>query len=126
MGDSYEKVKESERVEAIRERARIVVDTEKRFPKSHRYHRFLHFVEAADSEKAKEIVWEGVTNRVTQVVRTKTREVTNRLEDTRVALADRQDRLEGEMGELNSKFALMDDRLKLLDSKLDTLLMRLK
>jgi hypothetical protein len=37
MGDSYEKVKESERVEAIRERARIVVEMEKRFPKSHRY-----------------------------------------------------------------------------------------
>ena len=44
MGDSYEKVKESEHVEAIRERARIIVEEEKRFPKSHRYHRFMHFV----------------------------------------------------------------------------------
>ena len=44
MGDSYEKVKESERVEAIRERAMIIVEEEKRFPKSHRYHNFMHFV----------------------------------------------------------------------------------
>ena len=49
MADSYEKVKESERVEAVRERARIIVESEKRFPKSHRYYRFMHFVEAVDS-----------------------------------------------------------------------------
>ena len=42
MGDSYEKVKESERVEAIRERARIIVEMEKRFPKSHRYLSLIH------------------------------------------------------------------------------------
>ena len=35
MGDSYEKVKESERVEAFRERARIIVETEKRFPQNY-------------------------------------------------------------------------------------------
>ena len=66
MGDSYEKVKESERVEAVRERARIIVESEKRFPKSHHYYCFMHFVEAADStEVPQDTMWEGVTKRVT-------------------------------------------------------------
>ena len=59
MGDSYEKVKEGERFEAFRERARIIVETEKRFPKYHRYHRFMHFVEAADStDESQKVQWE--------------------------------------------------------------------
>ena len=99
MGDSYEKVKESERFEAARERARIIVDTEKRFPKSHRYHRFMHFVEAADaSGKSKEVVWEGVTRRVTEIVTTRTDQVKS---------------------EMNSKLELLDSKLELLDNKLD-------
>ena len=132
MGDSYEKVKESERVEALRERARIIVQMEKQFPRSHRYCRFMHFVEAADiAGVEQEHMWEGVTKRITQVM-------ANKLEDTRVALADKQDNLEGQ---LSSKFEMLDaklqgevarlegelnSRLELLDNKLDTLLTKLK
>ena len=80
MSDSYEKVKESERVEAIRERARIVVEMEKRFPRSHRYHRFMHFVEVADAAgRTQDIAWEGVTRRVTDVMRTETSRVDGEL-----------------------------------------------
>eukprot|EP01052_Picozoa_sp_SAG31_P042520 SAG31_NODE_6777_length_1892_cov_2.353597_2_plen_125_part_00 len=124
MGDSYEKVKESERVEAIRERARIVVEMEKRFPKSHRYHRFMHFVEVADvAERPQEIAWEGVTRRVTEVIRKETRQL--------------EGELKGEVGELNIKFQMLDSKLddkvselksefERLDSKLDTILASLK
>ena len=80
MGDSYEKVKESERVEAIRERARIVVEMEKRFQKSHRYHRFMHFVEVADvAGRPHEVAWEGVTRRVTEVMRAETSQLDGKL-----------------------------------------------
>lgn len=120
MGDSYEKVKESERVEAIRERARIVVDTEKRFPKSHRYHRFMHFVEAADSTASlQEKVWEGVTRRVTDLVTTKT----DRL-DCKLELLEAK--LDGVEGELTSKLEILDSKLAAQESKLDMLLERLK
>ena len=106
MGDSYDKVKESERVEAIRERARIVVDAETRFPKSHKYHRFMHFIEAAGSTgMAKDTAWEGVTRRVGQMMRTE------------------MDRLDEELVQMKSE---MNSRFKQLDGKLDTLLEGLK
>ena len=128
MGDSYEKVKESERVEALRERARIIVQMEKQFPTSHRYCRFMHFVEPADiTGVEQEAMWEGVTKRITQLM-------AHKLEDSRVALADKQDNLEGQ---LSSKFEMLDakvamlerelsSRLELLDNKLDTLLANMK
>ena len=37
MGDSYEKVKESERVQALRERAQIIVEAERTNPSWHTY-----------------------------------------------------------------------------------------
>merc|ERR1712185_891874 len=49
MGDSYEKVKESERVEALRERAQIIVEAERTHPNRQNYHEYMHVVEAADS-----------------------------------------------------------------------------
>ena len=67
---------EGRRVEALRERAWIIVEMERRHPKSHQYHRFMHFLEAADSSaKTHEKMWEGVTKRVTEVMRAETREL---------------------------------------------------
>ena len=48
MGDSYGKVKESERVQALRERAQIIVEAERRNPSWHKYHKYMHIAEAAD------------------------------------------------------------------------------
>ena len=42
------KVKESERVEALREWAWIIVEAELTHPSWHRYHRYIHIAEAAD------------------------------------------------------------------------------
>ena len=67
MGDSYEKVKESERVEALRERARIIVEAERTHPGRHNYYRYMHFVEAADSSEPAPQEWEGITGRVKQL-----------------------------------------------------------
>ena len=114
MGDSYEKVKESERVEAIRERARIIVEMEKRFPKSHRYHRFMHYVEVADAVgRPQEMAWEGVTKRVTEMMRVETSQLQSQL----------QSQLESELVELKGE---MNTKFELLDSKLDAILDSLK
>ena len=123
MADSYEKVKESERVEGIRERARIVVEQEKRFPTSHRYHRFLHFVETTDSSrKEHEMAWEGVTKRVSQTLSLEVGRLEGRLEGKiDKELAELKD-------ELSSRIELMDKELIGLkdevNRKLDTLLDR--
>ena len=119
MADSYEKVKESERVEGIRERARIVVEQEKRFPTSHRYHRFLHFVETTDSSrKEHEMAWEGVTKRVSQTLSLEVGRLEGKIDKELAELKD----------ELSSRIELMDKELIGLkdevNRKLDTLLDR--
>ena len=68
MGDSHEKVKESERVEALRERAQIIVEAEKTHPTRHKYHKYMHFVEAADSSGPAPQEWEGITGRMKQLL----------------------------------------------------------
>ena len=112
MADSYEKVKESERVEAIRERARIVVEQEKRFPTSHRYHRFMHFVEITDSSgKEQQMEWEGVTKRMTQTLSLEVGRLEGKIDKELVELKN----------ELNNK---IDSKFELLNGKLDMLLDR--
>ena len=94
-------MKESERVEALRERALIVVEAEKRLSKSHTYHRFMHFVEPVDSTgKSQEMVWEGVTRRVTELVRAKT------------------DCLEAELARVKNKLDAQDSKLDMILAKL--------
>ena len=124
MGDSYEKVKESERVEAIRERARIVVEVEKRFPKSHRYHRFMHFVEVTDlAGRPQEIAWEGVTRRVSEVMRAETSQLDGELKGEISELKGELAELKGEM---NTKLAELQGEQGEMNTKLDTILASLK
>ena len=81
MGDSYEKVKESERVEALRERAQIIVEAERTHQSWHKYHRYMHFVEAADLSEPRPQEWEGITGRVKQLLDDKVCEVQHKIED---------------------------------------------
>ena len=123
MGDSYEKVKESERVEAIRERAHIVVEMEKRFPKSHSYHRFMHYVEAADvAERPHELAWEGVTRRVGQMMREEIGRLEQNLQQLDDKLEQNQQKLDGKLvelqGEMNSRFELLERNLEILLDRL--------
>ena len=127
MGDSYEKVKESERVEAIRERAHIVVEMEKRFPKSHSYHRFMHFVEAADvAERPHELAWEGVTRRVTDVMRTETSQLECELSEMNTKLELMDSELKCEMSELKCEMSQLNTKFEALDGMLNTILASLK
>ena len=128
MGDSYEKVKESEHVEAIRERARIIVEEEKRFPKSHRYHRFMHFVEAAESAgKIQEMAWEGVTRRVAQIMRVEVDRLEQKQQNLDGKLEQNQQKLDGKLvelqGEMNSRFELLERNM---ERNLETILDKLK
>lgn len=107
MGDSYEKVKESEHVEAVRERARIIMEAERRFPTSHHYHRFMHFVEPVDSATVKETMWEGATKRVNQMMRAEI----DRLDDELVQMkSDLNSELVQMKRELNRKLDMLLER----------------
>ena len=130
MGDSYEKVKESERVEGIRERARIIVEAEKRFPKSHRYHRFMHFVEVVDStSKLQHVAWEGVTRRVTEVVATRSDRLDGELSQMKSVQVETNNKLElqlGELAQMKSELAQMKSENSEITNKLELILDKLK
>ena len=117
MGDSYEKVKDSERVEAIRERASIIVDAEKWFPKSHQYARFMHVVEAVSSAgKLQEMEWEGVTKRVSQMLSLEV----GRLEQNQQELDDKMIELDGKMIELDGKMIELNSQNEQLKSEMNS------
>ena len=104
MGDSYEKVKESERVQALRERAQIIVEAERRNPSWHKYHKYMHIVEAADistSSAQKNVEWEGITGRVKQLLEMQDRRVDSKFEA------------------MDSKFAEIGNHFEMMDRKLD-------
>ena len=72
MGDSYEKVKESERVQALQEWAQIIVEAERTHPSWHKYHEYMHVAEAADTSTSdaggRNSEWEGInTGRLKQL-----------------------------------------------------------
>ena len=64
MADSYEMVKEHEKVEALHERANMIADMELQHPGWHRYSQYMHICEAADEDSGLEPEWAGVAGRV--------------------------------------------------------------
>ena len=101
-----EKVKENERVEALRERAQIIVESERTHPGAHQYHKYMHIAQATDaSDGMKQLEWEGITGRVKQLLELQDERVNRKLE-----------LLGGELAqikrEVNSKLELILDRLK--------------
>ena len=69
MGDSYEMVKESEVVEKLAGRARLVVEHERLQPTANVFPRFLHVLRATEGGGGGEApVWEGIAGKVRQEV----------------------------------------------------------
>ena len=98
MGDSYEKVKESERVEALRERAQIIVEAELSSRHRHKYHKYMHFVDATDSSELVSFEhWDGITGRVKQLLQG---QMARLREDNAQLRDDINAQLKGEMDEL--------------------------
>ena len=101
MGDSYEKVKETERVHALHERAKIIADMEIQHPGWHEYPKYMHIAEAADEYGVPLPEWAGITGRVKQLL------------DQRVGQA--QEELKERVGqaqeELGSKVDAVEERV---------------
>ena len=98
MADSYEKVKENEKVHALHERATMVVDMELQHPGWHTFSKYMHVAEAADEDSAQALEWEGITGRVKQLLRKEVADVTGRVdrvndkvEEVRLDVTDKMD-----------------------------------
>ena len=109
MGDSYEKVKESERVQALRERAQIIVEAERTNPSWHKYHKYMHIAVPADistSDAQKNVEWEGITGRVKQLLEIQTAEVKAETAEAKVERAE----LKAELADVKALLATLLDR----------------
>ena len=114
MGDSYEKVKESERVEALRERAQIIVEAELSSRHRHKYHKYMHFVDAAESSEVASFQhWDGITGRVKQLLEVNNDRLKGEIDTVRGELRDVNDQLKGEMDTVRED---LRDIKQLLDS----------
>ena len=95
MADSYEKVKENEKVHALHERANMVVDMELQHPGWHTFSKYMHVAEAADEDSEPAPEWEGITGRVKQLLRKEVAGVTGRLEAVRLDVTEKVDEVAG-------------------------------
>jgi hypothetical protein len=124
MSDSYEKVKESERVEALRERARIIVEAERAHPSWNKYHKYMHIVEAADAsqDRTASVEWEGITGRVKQLLEMQDRRSDSKLEAVENKFGSKleavESKLDSKLEALDSKF---DSKFEAVDSKLEAI-----
>ena len=123
MGDSYGKVKESERVQALRERAQIIVEAELAHPSWHKYHTYMHIAEAAD--KASETVtsesleWEGITGRVKQLllpIKAESSKIKTELQEVKATLATNQAMLAANQANVTRELAELKDIKAIVDA----------
>ena len=92
-----EKVKENERVEALRERAQIIVELERTQPGSHQYHKYMHIAEAADSSEPVAQEWEGITGRMKQVLEVQDRRTEEKIDDSKIEVESKIDEVKAEV-----------------------------
>ena len=113
LPDVLGKVKESERVEALRERAQIIVEAELSSRHRHKYHKYMHFADAIDSsELVSSEHWDGITGRVKQLLhgqmarlREDNAQLEGRLRDDNAQLRDDNAQLRDDNAQLRADIA---------------------
>ena len=98
MGDAYSKVKESELVEGLHERANIIVNHERLFPRRQTYCRYLHVAEAVAEDEMHD-PWDGLGGRI-KALRREVETKMAKLEAGQADMAAGQARLEADMVDL--------------------------
>ena len=87
MADSYEMVKEHEKVEALHERAKMIADMELLHPGWHRFSTYMHVCEAADEDSGLEPEWSGVAGRVKVLLAESTQQLQLRMDQQQEEVA---------------------------------------
>ena len=87
MADSYEMVKEHEKVEALHERAKMIADMELLHPGWHRFSTYMHVCEAADEDSGLEPEWAGVAGRVKVLLAESTEQLQLRMDEQQQQVA---------------------------------------
>ena len=111
-GDSYDKVKEREAIEGLREKARTIVAMELFHPTRHAFPRFMHIAEpesdminvAALEAKRNHGIGGRITNKMTEMM-------DERLEEIEKRAAKREAALRGELAEVKGMVAALLERV---------------
>ena len=126
MADSYEMVKEHEKVEALHERAKMIADMELQHPGWHTYSEFMHVCEAADEESALDPEWAGITGRVKVLLADATEQTSGEIALVKAEIARVVILVKGEVASVKDEVARLQhgmedlhEKFERLDSKLD-------
>ena len=117
MGDSYEKVKEHDKVEALHERAKMIVEMELQHPNWHTFCEFMHVVEAADEDSKPAQEWQGIIGRVKQLLEplaTHTKATNSKVQQLEQGIAEVRQEMAGRMDEMAGRMDEMRDLMQLL------------
>jgi hypothetical protein len=120
MGDSYSKVKESELVHGLHERAKLIVEHELLFPWWQTYSRYLHVADAVVEGEVVPTAWDGLGGRIKALKR----ELVAKVDGDRVELgqADANAKLEADVAEVKAGQAKLEADVADVKGLLETLL----
>ena len=109
MGDSYEQVKEVERLEGLLERAKIIVDYERLYPRIHTYPKYLHLLEKTveGGGNVARPPWEGVSGKVKQEIGQLERKLEARLAQSEAKLLQSADERSRQIDDLRAAVEAM-------------------
>ena len=107
MADSYEMVKEHEKVEALHERAKMIADMELLHPGWHRFSTYMHICEAADDDSVLEPEWAGVAGRVKVLLASSAADVKTDVAELKSKLTA----LEADMGAVKESLGRLAEKL---------------
>jgi hypothetical protein len=123
MGDAYTKVKESELVEGLHERAKLIVEHERLFAGRQTYCRYLHVAEAVPESEGGGLtqVWEGLGGRIKEL----RRELQQDHDEGRVQLEAVGIDVKAMEAKMQGQMEAMQAGMARLDAKLDAMLEKL-
>jgi hypothetical protein len=107
MGDAYSQVKESELVEGLHERAKLIVEQERLFPWRQTYARYLHVAEAVAEDEA-QAAWNGLGGRLKALRR-----------DMVAGQATAEAKAEARQADVKAKMGQVEAKLEAAEAKLE-------
>ena len=114
MADSYEMVKEHEKVEALHERAKMIADMELLHLGWHRFSTYMHVCEAADEDSGLEPEWSGVAGRVKVLLSDASSDIKAELRSDMAKVEDNVAAMQTDVAELRSDMAVVKQDLSTL------------
>jgi hypothetical protein len=121
MGDAYTKVKESELVEGLHERAKLIVEHERMFAGRQTYCRYLHVAEAVAESEGGGLthVWEGLGGRIKELRRELQQDHDDSQAQRQAVEVKAEAKLEAVEAKLEAVEAKLEAGLEAMEAKVD-------